>query len=75
MRFLPIGQVNNLEKRKVMSETDWEKRYIEKDTPWDKGEPAPGLVDWLKNQNLNSGTLEQPGGALELTENAWCWHV
>ena len=36
-----------------MSETDWEKRYTEKDTPWDKGEPAPGLVDWLKSQNLD----------------------
>jgi SAM-dependent methyltransferase len=33
--------------------TDWEKRYADKDTPWDKGEPAPGLTDWLKNQTLD----------------------
>ena len=32
-------------------ETDWEQRYREEDTPWDKGKPAPGLVDWLSNQN------------------------
>ena len=33
--------------------TDWEKRYADEDTPWDKGEPAPGLTDWLKNQTLD----------------------
>jgi SAM-dependent methyltransferase len=36
--------------------SDWEKRYIEKDTPWDKGEPAPGLADWLKKQTLDPDT-------------------
>ena len=25
----------------------WEQRYQEKDMPWEKGEPSPGLVDFL----------------------------
>ena len=33
-------------------ETDWEERYRKEDTPWDKGEAAPGLIDWLNKQNL-----------------------
>ena len=37
-------------------ETDWDQRYREEDTPWDKGKPAPGLVDWLSNQNIDSDT-------------------
>jgi hypothetical protein len=27
--------------------SDWEQRYQEGDVQWDKGEPSPGLVDWL----------------------------
>lgn len=27
--------------------TDWEARYLAGDTHWDRGEPAPGLVDFL----------------------------
>ena len=38
----------------MVSETDWEERYQNQDTPWDKGEPAPGLLDWLKQNTLNS---------------------
>ena len=48
--FLPVGQVNNLD-RKSHVETDWEKRYIEKDTPGIKVSLLQ-VVDWLKNQNL-----------------------
>ncbi len=29
------------------SETDWEQLYQTGDTHWDKGEPSPGLVDFL----------------------------
>ena len=55
-----------------MSETDWEKRYIEKDTPWDKGEPAPGLVDWLKNQNLDpDARILVPGCGCGHDARAW----
>lgn len=37
----------------MTKETDWQERYQTEDTPWDKGEPAPGLVDWLKKQTLD----------------------
>ncbi|MBM3875571.1 MAG: methyltransferase domain-containing protein [Verrucomicrobia bacterium] len=30
-----------------MADTNWEDRYQRADTPWEKGEPSPGLVDWL----------------------------
>jgi cyclopropane fatty-acyl-phospholipid synthase-like methyltransferase len=30
-----------------MSDTDWEQRYESGDMPWEKGEPSPGLVDFL----------------------------
>jgi len=35
------------------NDTDWEKRYQKEDTPWDKGDAAPGLVDWLKKYSLS----------------------
>ena len=34
----------------MRSGTDWEKRYQSDDTPWEKGEPSPGLVDFLKQR-------------------------
>ena len=30
-----------------MSDYDWEAHYQSGDMPWEKGEPAPGLVDFL----------------------------
>jgi methyl halide transferase len=30
-----------------MSQSYWENRYQTKDMPWEKGEPSPGLVDFL----------------------------
>jgi SAM-dependent methyltransferase len=30
-----------------MSQNYWESRYQTKDMPWEKGEPSPGLVDFL----------------------------
>ncbi len=36
--------------------SDWEERYQEGDVQWDKGEPSPGLVDWLEERG------DQPGG-------------
>jgi len=30
-----------------MQNTDWEGRYQSRDMPWEKGEPSPGLVDFL----------------------------
>ena len=40
--------------------TDWEQHYVESFTPWDKGEPSPGLVDFLGRQSLQ-GRIVVPG--------------
>ena len=53
-------------------ETDWEQRYREEDTPWDKGKPAPGLVDWLNNQNIDPDTrVLVPGCGKGHDATAW----
>lgn len=36
--------------------TNWEERYQQEDTPWDKGNPAPGLTDWVKKQTIDPET-------------------
>ena len=45
-----------------MSETNWEDRYQTGDMPWEKGEPSPGLVDFLAaHPELLKGTVCVPG--------------
>ncbi len=45
-----------------MNRDYWENRYQTKDMPWDKGEPSPGLVDFLAaHQALARGTVCVPG--------------
>jgi methyl halide transferase len=45
-----------------MSETEWETRYQTNDMPWEKGEPSPGLVDFLASHpTLPRGTVAVPG--------------
>lgn len=45
-----------------MNETDWETRYQTGDMPWEKGEPSPGLVDFLAaHAELPRGTVLVPG--------------
>ena len=45
-----------------MSSTDWEGRYQSGDMPWEKGEPSPGLVDFLAaHPELPRGTVAVPG--------------
>jgi SAM-dependent methyltransferase len=45
-----------------MSQEYWEHRYETKDMPWEKGEPSPGLIDFLAaNPNLKRGTVCVPG--------------
>lgn len=45
-----------------MQNTDWELRYQTKDMPWEKGEPSPGLVDFLAGHpELKRGTILVPG--------------
>ncbi len=42
--------------------TNWEDRYQTKDMPWEKGEPSPGLVDFLADASrLARGTVLVPG--------------
>jgi SAM-dependent methyltransferase len=40
--------------------TDWEARYQANDLPWEKGEPSPGLVDFLTEHPL-TGSVLVPG--------------
>ena len=52
--------------------TDWEARYLSKDTPWDKGEPSPGLVDFLRaHPELPRGRVCVPGCGLAHDVEAW----
>ena len=45
-----------------MSQNYWENRYQTKDMPWEKGEPSPGLVDFLATHpKLPRGTVCVPG--------------
>ena len=45
-----------------MHDTDWELRYQTQDMPWEKGEPSPGLVDFLAaHPQLKGGTVSVPG--------------
>ncbi|MDB6058275.1 MAG: thiopurine S-methyltransferase [Verrucomicrobiales bacterium] len=45
-----------------MSECYWEERYQTGDMPWEKGEPSPGVVDFIAdNPELPRGTVLVPG--------------
>ncbi len=45
-----------------MVPTDWEARYRTGDMPWEKGEPSPGLVDFLAaHPELPRGAVAVPG--------------
>lgn len=55
-----------------MSETDWENRYQTGDMPWEKGEPSPGLVDFLAaHPDLPKGTVAVPGCGTGHDVRAW----
>ncbi len=54
------------------NETDWEGRYQSGDMPWEKGEPVPGLVDFLAaHPELPRGTVAVPGCGLGHDARAW----
>ena len=56
----------------MTKETEWEKRYLEADTPWDKGEPAPGLIDWLQKKTLKEDArVLVPGCGRGHDASAW----
>lgn len=45
-----------------MNPEDWEARYESNDMPWEKGEPSPGLVDFLASlRDPRRGTVCVPG--------------
>jgi SAM-dependent methyltransferase len=53
-------------------ETDWEARYQSQDMPWEKGEPSPGLVDFLTGHpKLERGTVLVPGCGSGHDARAW----
>src|ERR1041385_6675263 len=53
-----LARRRSLAKLAPMSETDWEQRYQTGDMPWEKGEPSPGLVDFLASgSDLQRGNV------------------
>src|SRR2546421_10594536 len=50
----------------------WETRYQSQDMPWEKGEPSPGLIDFLAAQrDLARGTVCVPGCGTGHDVRAW----
>ena len=55
-----------------MKATDWESHYVSGDTPWEKGEPSPGLVDFLETGVAVPGqTVCVPGCGTGHDVRAW----
>src|SRR5262245_57992591 len=55
-----------------MNEQEWEARYQSGDMPWEKGEPAPGLVDFLAaHPKLTRGSVAVPGCGTGHDVRAW----
>ncbi len=55
-----------------MNETDWETRYQTGDMPWEKGEPSPGLLDFLAtHSDLPRGAVAVPGCGTGHDARAW----
>jgi cyclopropane fatty-acyl-phospholipid synthase-like methyltransferase len=55
-----------------MQDGEWEARYQSGETPWEKGEPSPGLVDFLAARpDLPRGTVFVPGCGLGHDVRAW----
>ena len=54
------------------SSSEWEKRYQTGDMPWEKGEPSPGLVDFLaKHRRLKGSWVCVPGCGTGHDVRAW----
>lgn len=55
-----------------MTNSEWEKRYETGDMPWEKGEPSPGLVDFLAaHPELPRGRVCVPGCGTGHDVRAW----
>jgi len=56
----------------ILNEHYWEARYQARDMPWEKGEPSPGLVDFLAvHPELKRGTVCVPGCGAGHDVRAW----
>ena len=59
-------------KSQTSADTEWEARYQAQDMPWEKGEPSPGLVDFLaRHSDLPRGTVCVPGCGTGHDVRAW----
>src|SRR6266576_5416757 len=55
-----------------MTHDYWENRYQTRDMPWEKGEPSPGLVDFLAaHPELERGNVGVPGCGTGHDVRAW----
>ena len=55
-----------------MSREYWEQRYLTKNMPWEKGEPSPGLVDFLNaHPELPRANVCVPGCGTGHDVRAW----
>lgn len=55
-----------------MTNTDWEKLYQTGEMPWEKGEPSPGLVDFLaEHPHLERSSVCVPGCGTGHDVRAW----
>jgi SAM-dependent methyltransferase len=55
-----------------MDQSYWENRYQTADMPWEKGEPSPGLVDFLQaHPDLPRGRVCVPGCGTGHDVRAW----
>jgi SAM-dependent methyltransferase len=55
-----------------MNPNDWEQLYQTGEMPWEKGEPSPGLVDFLAaHPELRRGTVCVPGCGSGHDARAW----
>jgi len=43
------------------TQTDWDDLYERRETPWEKGQPHPGLVDFLAENGPLAGEIFVPG--------------
>lgn len=56
----------------MLPQTYWENRYQTHDMPWEKGEPSPGLVDFLAaHPELPRGSVCVPGCGTGNDVRAW----
>lgn len=63
---------NKFQRNEQMQDTDWETRYQSKDMPWEKGEPSPGLVDFLAaHPQIDLATVLVPGCGTGHDVRAW----